>query len=240
MDKKIIEIVDWLKNYSEKTSTDGYVLGLSGGIDSALVAALCERAYPGKTLGVIMPCYSDPKDAEDAYLVAESIGLKTIEVNLNKTFAALYKEISEHTTNENKLAKANIKPRLRMTTLYYYSNYYNKLVVGTGNRDERFVGYFTKWGDGVADIMPITHLSKEEVYEYSRKLDLPERIINKAPSAGLWINQTDEQEMGFSYQMIDDYIKGKEVPPEIRKKIERMHKASRHKFFLPPTFEGDK
>lgn len=240
MDKKIVEIIDWLRDFSDKTRTDGYVFGLSGGIDSALVAALCEIASPGKSLGVIMPCFSDPMDAKDAYLVAESIGLETLEVNLDDTFATLYKEVSTHTANENKLAKANIKPRLRMTTLYYYSNYYNKLVVGTGNRDERYVGYFTKWGDGAADIMPITHLSKEEVYNFSRELNLPEKIIDKAPSAGLWINQTDEQEMGFSYQMIDDYIKGKDVPTEIADRIEKMHKGSRHKFILPPTFKGDK
>jgi len=240
MNDKIIEIIDWLRGYNEKTSTDGFVLGLSGGIDSALVAALCEKANPGKTIGVIMPCHSDPQDAEDAYLVAEKIGLKTVEVNLDETYDVFFKELSLHVSGESKLSQANIKPRLRMTTLYYYSNYYNKLVVGTGNRDERYVGYFTKWGDGAADIMPITHLSKQEVYDYSKQLDIPEKIINKAPSAGLWANQTDEKEMGFSYKMIDDFINGKEVPLNIKEKIKKMHSSSRHKFSLPATFEGDR
>ncbi len=240
MNRKIAEIINWLKNYNKETKTDGFVLGLSGGIDSALVAALCEKANPGNTLGVIMPCHSDPQDAKDAHLIAKKIGLKTVEVNLDSTFDVMYAELTNRSSDENKVAKANIKPRLRMTTLYYYSNLYNKLVVGTGNRDERYVGYFTKWGDGAADIMPITHLSKEEVYNHSKILDIPERIINKAPSAGLWANQTDEKEMGFSYQMIDNYIKGKDVPMDIKDKIKKMHKNSRHKFRLPATFEDDR
>lgn len=240
MNNKIQEIIDWLKDFNERTNSDGYVIGLSGGVDSALVAAMCERATPGKTLAIVMPCYSDPKDAKDAYLVSENIGLKTIEVNLDNSFDVLYNELTAHTSKEDRGAKANIKPRLRMITLYFYANIYNKLVIGTTNRDETYVGYSTKWGDGAADVMPITHLSKNEVYDFSRELGIPESIISKTPTAGLWLNQTDEQEMGFSYKVLDDYLNGREVPEDARKRIEILHKSSRHKYALPTTFKGDR
>ena len=110
----------------------------------------------------------------------------------------------------------------------------NRLVVGTGNRDERYVGYFTKWGDGAADLMPIAHLSKDEVWAMARELGVPEQVITKAPSAGLWEAQTDEQEMGFTYRVLDQYIRGQAVPEEAKQRIERLHRASGHKLVVPP------
>ncbi len=236
MEKDIKGIIEWLKDYLKNTGLDGFVLGLSGGVDSALVAALCEKAAPGKTLGVILPIDSDPEDEADALLVAEALGVETHKADLTEAFSAL-SEALEFKVPSSRFAKANIKPRLRMIALYYYANLLNRLVVGTDNRDERYLGYFTKFGDGAADIMPISHLSKSEVYEYARYLGVPEKIVQKTPTAGLWLGQTDENEMGFTYTDLHKYFAGEEISGEIAAKIERMHRTSRHKLELPKCYK---
>ncbi len=235
MNKSIEYIVSWLRDYNEQAHTDGFVVGLSGGIDSALVAALCEKACPGQVLGVLMPCHSNPQDAIDAHAVAEALSIATLTIPLDDPFDSLFEVLKANSEGEIKrMSKANIKPRLRMISLYFYANLMNRLVVGTGNRDERYVGYFTKWGDGAADLMPIAHLSKDEVWAMARELGVPEQVITKAPSAGLWEAQTDEQEMGFTYRVLDQYIRGQAVPEEAKQRIERLHRASGHKLVVPP------
>lgn len=234
--KEIAAIVDWLRDHTEKTGTRGYLLGLSGGIDSAVVAALCERALPGHTLAVIMPCYSDSKDVEDAELVAEKIGCRTIITDLTPSYDKIVGSLQGALDVEStKLALANIKPRLRMVTLYYYANLLNYLVVGTSNKCERYVGYFTKWGDGAADVLPIAHLLKSQVRQLAVELGIPQRVIDKPPSAGLWQGQTDEQEMGFSYQQLEAHLTGQPVSEDAAQRIEKLHRTSRHKLHLPPT-----
>ena len=240
MTKSMVFITDWLKKQNAETQTNGFVFGLSGGVDSAVVAGLSKLASPDKTLGIIMPCKSDPQDAVDAQAVADLLQLKTITVDLSDDYSFLAEKLSSSVLLEpSKVTLANIKPRLRMMVLYFYANLYNRLVVGTGNRDERYVGYFTKWGDGGADIMPIAHLSKAEVRKMAQELKIPKHIIEKPPSAGLWLNQTDEQEMGFSYQVLDQYLKGEQIPDKARKRIEHLHRTSRHKLSLPPIIEEE-
>nr|MCU0256832.1 NAD(+) synthase [Vicinamibacterales bacterium] len=139
-----------------------------------------------------------------------------------------------------RLAQANLKPRLRMTTLYYVANRLNYLVAGTGNRTEIAIGYYTKYGDGGVDLLPLGALVKSEVRALARELGVPAPIIEKPPSAGLWIGQTDEGEMGFTYAELEDYLlRGPDaVAPATVMKIERLVRASEHKRHLPPVFEA--
>lgn len=239
-DKSIEGIVQWLRERNNAAGTHGFVVGLSGGIDSAVVAALCEQAFPGKTLAVIMPCHSNSQDAVDAMLVAEAIGCQVISVDLTDTYDTLLNSLNQSYQPENvpRMALANIKPRLRMASVYYYANVLGRLVVGTSNKDERYVGYFTKWGDGAADILPLAHLLKGEVRRLAQELQLPDEVISKPPSAGLWANQTDEQEMGLSYAELDAYLAGEQIDEKSKNRIEQLHRGSVHKLQLPPMMGG--
>ena len=124
-----------------------------------------------------------------------------------------------------------------MCALYYYSNTYSMLVVGTSNRTEREIGYFTKHGDGAADILPIGALLKREVYELAAYLDVPDNVMKKEPSAGLWAGQTDEGELGISYDLLDSYLAGETVPPDVSERIDEMRRAAKHKLMVAPVFE---
>jgi len=134
-----------------------------------------------------------------------------------------------------KLAQANLKPRLRMLTLYYLANRLGYLVVGSGNRSELEVGYFTKYGDGGVDILPLGNLLKSEVWELARYLGIPEEIISKPPSAGLWPGQTDEGELGISYEELDRYLMSGEASAEVKQRIEALSRSSSHKRCPPPS-----
>jgi NAD+ synthase len=225
----------WLRREVEAGRGEGAVLGLSGGIDSAVVGALAERAFPQHALGVLMPCHSDPADAEDAALCARHFGLGTVTVDLAPAYDALVEELGRASSDlpENRLATANLKPRLRMTTLYAFANLRNYRVLGTGNLDELTVGYFTKYGDGGSDLLPLGSLTKGEIRDLARELGVPPRIIDKPPSAGLWTGQTDEGEMGLTYAQLDAYLRGGDVPPEVRARIEALRDGSAHKRALP-------
>ena len=197
---EIVEALsEWIKAEVERAGMKGAVLGLSGGLDSAVVGSLCVRALGEAALGVIMPCESDPEDVEHARLAAEATGLRTELVPLDAALAALEGALSESTPN----ARANLKPRLRMTVLYHYANRLSYLVAGTGNRSEIMAGYFTKFGDGAADFLPLGGLYKTEVRELARELGVPKEITTKPPSAGLRKGQTDEGELGMSYEELD-------------------------------------
>jgi len=225
MENKINEIIQWMKSSVEEAGAEGVVLGLSGGIDSAVLAAIAKRAFGDNVLGVIMPIESDPKDEEDARLVAQKINLEVTKVDLTKTYREL---ITASFDSKHKMAKANIKPRLRMTTLYYYGQSLNYLVAGGTNLSEFYIGYFTKHGDSGTDLMPLASFVKEDIYEMGRILGLPEEIVNKAPAAGLYKGQTDEDEMGFTYDELDKTILyGNEGPNY--DKIQRMHRVTSHK-----------
>lgn len=235
IEKVVNDLVKWLKDNVEKANCKGIVLGLSGGIDSAVVAGLSKKAFPNDTLGIIMPCHSNPQDEADGILVAESLDMKMEKVDLSDTFDTLVKELDDD--GENRLALSNIKPRLRMTTLYYHGQKNKYLVAGTGNKSEFTIGYFTKHGDSSVDLLPIVDFVKHEVRDLARYLDIPEKVITKAPSAGLWENQTDEDEMGFSYKELDNYIENGEGTKEVKEKIERMNRNSEHKRRLANMFK---
>lgn len=244
--QKADAIVQWLRDRAQAAGAHGFVVGLSGGIDSAVVARLCQMATPNRVLGVILPCYSHTQDEADARLLAKTFGIPATRVDLSPVFDALTGELhsavkglpqSVHVTDiKQQMPEANIKPRLRMTSLYFIANSLNYLVAGTGNRSEITLGYFTKYGDGGSDVLPIGNLLKSEVRAMARELGVPAPIIEKAPSAGLWIGQTDEAEMGFTYEMLEDYLtKGpSSVPPNVAARIEKLRATSEHKRQVAP------
>jgi NAD+ synthase len=214
------------------------VFGLSGGIDSGVVACLAKKALGDRTLGLILPCHSLKKDIEDAYRISRQLDLAVKEIDLGKIYDFLIKALP----TDGPLARANIGPRLRMIVLYYFANLKDYLVAGTGNKSEIMVGYFTKYGDGGVDILPIGDLLKSEVRQMARYLGIPEDIITKPPSAGLWKGQTDEEEMGISYEELDtllwnmDLGKGPTSSSDRMEKINSMIGKSAHKRDLIPVF----
>ncbi|MDI3279937.1 MAG: NAD(+) synthase [Bacillota bacterium] len=228
-------LVKWIQERVREAGARGIVVGLSGGIDSAVTAALAARACPGETLGVIMPCHSDPQDAEDARLVARHLQLPTAVVDLTPVYDALVTALGENPGQAapRDLARANLKPRLRMATLYFFANRRNYLVAGTGNRSELTVGYFTKYGDGGVDILPLGGLVKQQVRLLAYYLDIPREIIARRPSAGLWEGQTDEGEMGLTYEELDHFLLTRQGRPEVVERVTRLSLASEHKRRLP-------
>lgn len=232
-------LVRWIGEQVERAGSKGAVFGLSGGLDSAVVGALCSRALGDRALGIVLPCSSAAGDFEDAMLVARAIGITTETADLT----AVYDEFLKVLPSAAREAESNLKPRLRMAALYYFANRNGYLVVGTGNKSELMAGYFTKHGDGGADIMPIAGIYKTELFAVARELGVPERIIEKAPSAGLWEGQTDEGEMGISYPELDMILEAIERGEEPRapagtvERVRDMVGASEHKRRLPPRFE---
>ena len=222
--------VEFIRTQLAASRCAGIVFGNSGGKDSALVGILCKAACEN-TLGLIMPCASRRNyglDRNDGMEVAEKFNIETRVVDLTPVREAELAAL-EGVTELTDMAVANIAPRLRMTTLYAVAHAENRLVAGTGNASEAYVGYFTKWGDGAHDFNPIADLSVGEIYEFLEYLDAPRSIIEKAPSAGLFEGQTDEKEMGITYAAIDAYMAGRPVSEHDRGIIERMHRASEHK-----------
>lgn len=238
IEKVIKDIVMWLRERVEEANAKGLVFGLSGGIDSAVIAGLAKKAFPETALAIMMPIHSNPEDLDHAKLVAEALNLKTETVDLSVTYDTFIS--ASGLDSENRMAKANIKPRLRMTTLYYFAQDNGYLVCGSSNKSEFHVGYFTKHGDSGSDLLPIADFVKYEVKELARALNIPSIVVDKAPSAGLWDNQTDEDEMGFSYDILDSYIKTGEGPEKTVEKIKRMNSISMHKREFPPMYKQNK
>jgi len=201
---------------------------------------------------VLMPCHSDPRDESDAMLIASHFNIPTARVDLQPAYDILLADLVSATATlpaglvpvpnrdqvdlKAQMPVANVKPRLRMASLYYIANTLNYLVAGTGNRSELTIGYFTKYGDGGVDLLPIGRLLKSEVRAMARVLEIPEAVIDKAPSAGLWLGQTDEAEMGFTYADLENYLtKGPDVvSPALALRIERLVRQSEHKRALAP------
>ncbi len=226
----IVNIIEgWLKEKAEKAYAKGGVVGLSGGIDSAIVAVMLRRVFGDNMLAVKMPCHSSDEDGLHADLLIERFGLPWASVDLSDTYDTLIKAAA---LGDSSLATANIKPRLRMTTLYAFAQSRGFLVCGTGNRAELTVGYFTKHGDSGVDLLPIGDLTKSEVWDVARYLQIPSIIVEKAPSAGLWEGQTDEAEMGLSYDQIDRFIVGQESG-ETAMEIEKRFYSTQHKREMP-------
>ena len=224
--------VEFIKNLLESSHCRGIVFGNSGGKDSALVGILCKMACDD-TLGVIMPCSvarNFTLDAADGAELAEQFKIKNITIDLSDVRAAEVAALEKAGVGLNDAALTNIAPRLRMTTLYAIAAAEGRLVAGTGNRDEMYVGYFTKWGDGAHDFNPISDLTVAEIYELLEYLNAPKSIITKAPSAALAEGQTDEGEMGVSYAQLDRYITTGEIDDAKSKaRIDQLHNSSAHK-----------
>lgn len=225
------ERVEFIRERLRESGCKGIVFGNSGGKDSALVGILCKMACEN-TLGVLMPCATSVNygsDTDDALALAGQFGIESRTVDLTQARNAAIAALEASGTKLNPSAVSNIAPRLRMTTLYAIAAAESRLVAGTGNKCEIFMGYFTKWGDGAADFNPIADLTVSEVFAFLDYLDGPENIRKKAPSAGLFEGQTDEQEMGVTYAAIERYMAGEPVSEAEKAVIERYHRVSGHK-----------
>jgi NAD+ synthase len=252
---KAERIAGWMRRQLAASGARGFVVGLSGGIDSAVVVRLAQLAAPGAVVGVILPCHSDPNDERDAARIASQFSVPTARVDLGSAYDTLMSDVQQAAQKlpaqmratgpvdelRGRVPLANMKPRLRMTTLYFFANTLNFLVAGTGNRSEAAIGYFTKYGDGGVDLLPIGQLVKSEVRTLARELNVPDDIVDRTPSAGLWIGQTDEEEMGFTYADIERYLEDgpQGVSPALAMRIERLTRSSEHKRAMPPMPDDD-
>lgn len=231
--------VAFIQKALEDAHAHGIVFGNSGGKDSALVGILCKKAC-SDTVGIILPCQSSRnygEDREDGLAVAHQFDIETLTVDLTATKEAMLAALAP-TGDLAPMATANINPRLRMTALYTVAQSRGALVAGTGNRSESTMGYFTKWGDGAYDFNPIADLTVTETYEFLRYLKAPGNIIDKAPSAGLFEGQTDENELGISYAAIDRYLLTGEAEPDVKAKVDTAFARSAHKRRMPLKY-GD-
>ncbi len=230
-------ISNWILKKVEDAGARGAILGLSGGLDSAVTALLCKRTVP--TLALIMDCASAKEDIDLALEIARSYEIPHKLIKLDEVLRALLLAI--HTTDVDKETLGNVKARLRMITLYFHANQFNYLVVGTGNKSELSVGYFTKYGDGGVDILPLGDLYKTEVGEIARRMLLSREVIERKPSAGLWEGQTDEGEIGMSYEELDSILIGMPLKGKIEenkvRKIAEMTRISEHKRAKIPIFK---
>ena len=228
--KEFADRVSYIRELVEKSGVSGIVYGNSGGKDCSLVGILCKFACEN-TVGIMMPCASKrnfEQDMKDAKEVSEHFGIQSRVIDLTDVRQCEMDRLSAITTL-TPAAVNNIAPRLRMTTLYAVAASENRLAAGTGNRSEAYMGYFTKWGDGACDFNPISDLTATEVIEFLKWLTAPACVINKAPSAGLFDGQTDEDEMGVTYNAIDTYILTGEASERDKKVIDRFHRVSEHK-----------
>ncbi len=250
------EIVNWIKNEVKKAKAKGVIVAVSGGIDSAVVAALAIKAFPKNSLGLWMDIDSSQESSRNALRIFSKYNMKNIRINIKNDFDNLFKTIFEVPdlykdvkTYENyiktgimpeadksyledpniDLIKGNLKARIRMSILYSYEQKNNFLVLSTSNLCEDEIGYYTKWGDGVGDIAPIIHLLKSDVYKLAKELDVPLNVINSKPTADLWEGQTDEEEMGFTYDELEKYIKGEKISSSSKNKIELLKLKNNHK-----------
>lgn len=241
--EEINKRVSFLKQQVKQAHVTGLLIAISGGIDSAVAAALCKQAtdelsaesgQPYETLGVYQP-YGEQEDIEDSYAVGKTFDLKTVETNIEEAVDEIalevefaLKSIQDH-RHVSIPGKGNAKARTRMVMQYALAFERKLLVVGTDHASEALTGFFTKYGDGAVDVIPLSSLNKRQVRLLATELGVPQQIIDKAPTAGLWPGQTDEKELGITYEANSDYLEGKEIDPKIKEKIERQYKLTAHK-----------
>ncbi len=201
-------IVDLIRTKTQEAGVNSAVVGLSGGIDSALTAYLTVEALEHENvLGIHLPelNVTPAEDVLDATEVADRLNIEFKTIDISEILSSFMYSIPE-SNDATPLTNGNLKARIRMSVLYYYANLSGRMVMGTGNKTEIMLGYYTKYGDGGVDIEPIGDLYKTEVMELSRMVGVPEGIITKPPSAGLWVGQTDEEELGISYVVVDKML----------------------------------
>ena len=242
------KIVKFIREYYEKYNLGGVVIGISGGKDSGVVAGLFAEALgPERIIGITLPCHSKETDKNDAQLVADYYGFKMLNIDLSLVFDTFKDQIEllgDFTPEELKNSDINLKPRLRMASLYYVAALYTALkgktyiVAGTGNKCEEYVGYFTKGGDSVSDIKVIADLTVDEVIAIGEEVNVPPEVLYKTPNDGL-SNQSDEDKLGVTYKDIAKYMNGEELDEDVKKKIKKWHDTTRHKFFIPTYKKED-
>ena len=231
---KVIE--KFVSDYLEKSHMKQYVLGLSGGVDSSLVAAITKSAVGKEKLTcIMMPIESNPSDLEDAKKLAKQLDLNYLVIDGSESYHETVKQFEKQGIELDVATKSNLKVRIRMTILYAYAQKVGGLVIGTDNADERYTGYFTKYGDGGVDLLPIVHLVKSEVVEACKLYGISDDLAERTPSAGLFEGQTDEKEMRVTYKELDKYLLGGEISESSRERIEYLHRISEHKRANIPT-----
>ena len=229
-------IEQFVRDYLNDTHMKQYVLGLSGGVDSSLVAAITKAAVgKDKLTCIMMPIESNPDDLKDAIELAESLDLNYLVIDGGNSFCQTVEEFKKQGIELDRSTLSNLKVRIRMTILYAYAQKVGGLVLGTDNMDERYTGYFTKYGDGAADLLPIVYLTKGEVVEACKLYGISDRLAERTPTAGLFEGQTDETEMGVKYSDLDKYLLGGEIDEVSRTRIEHLHRISEHKRAPIPT-----
>lgn len=241
LEKEADNAINWIREYVEKTGAKGIVIGNSGGKDSATVLAMAVKAIgKEKVISIAMPCFSKDSDLEDAKLVADTFEVALLKIDLSNTYQQMENEInSQIKQGLSKESIVNVKPRLRMTTLYAIAQTLGYLVIGTGNLCEAMVGYTTKWGDNSSDFNPIGNFTVEEVLAIGKYLGVPEKILQKSPSDGLG-EQTDEEKMGIKYSEITEMIETGNTNENAKNEIIKRYKNSKHKRATVPIYKFER
>ena len=234
------EVVEWVRDLFERTAspTTNAVIGISGVKDSSVAAAVCVKALgKDRVIGVLMP-QGEQADIAYSRLLVDTLGIKSYTINIGDTVSTFMNELSKH-MEPSEQARVNTPARVRMTTLYAVAACHNGRVVNTCNLSEDWVGYSTKFGDAAGDFSPLSDLTVTEVLQVGDLLGLPHELVHKVPIDGL-CGKTDEENLGFTYAMLDKYIRGEDdlsSVPEIKEKIDRLHRANLHKLQLMPKYE---
>ena len=227
-----IKLTNWLKETCLNYPAKGFVIGVSGGVDSAVAASLATMTGLPVTALIMPSSNNQSQDMTDALELIKQLSIPYHIVSIQPAYDVFIESTNAFTNSDNDrqhVIKGNAQARLRMMYLYAYAQQNERIVIGTDNACEWYMGYFTKFGDGAADILPLVNLKKSQVFELGEYLNIPKNILNKAPSAGLWQGQTDEDEMGVTYQEIDAFLDGEEVSAKTLERISFWHNRSHHK-----------